>query len=213
MPNPTSGQRPTLGRLTPVVPVRVRQVNGAAVLHAHAWLVLGLIGMVLFGLRAFGAGDALDTSRTRFVEVRAAGHLLAEKAALVDDPDIWARPSAAGLVREAATGFAEAGAGAHRRRSFSADFADPGEACACSTRSPMCWSSSASAIRKGRPALWSRISGRDLLISSLPPRPTAGGDSAGSSTWAMAVIAGGLIGLDAPIALHQVAQVHQRHPR
>ena len=43
--------------------------------------------MVLFGLRAFGAGDTLDTARTRFVEVRAAGRVLAERAALLDDPD------------------------------------------------------------------------------------------------------------------------------
>ncbi|MEZ5930774.1 MAG: fimbria/pilus outer membrane usher protein [Alphaproteobacteria bacterium] len=48
---------------------------------------MALIGVVLFGLRAFGAGEALDKERTRFVEVRAAGRLLAEKAALVDDPD------------------------------------------------------------------------------------------------------------------------------
>ena len=87
MPTPTPEPRPEVGRLAPGVAVRVRQVNEAVVLHAHAWLVLGLIGVVLFGLRAFGAGDQLDLSITRFVEVRAAGRLLSEKAALVDDPD------------------------------------------------------------------------------------------------------------------------------
>ena len=56
------------------------------VLHAHAWIAFGLIGMLVFGLRAFGEGAPPD-ERTRFVEVRAAGRLLAEKAALVDDPD------------------------------------------------------------------------------------------------------------------------------
>jgi|GEM_PF-211210 len=87
MPIPTPEPRPEVGRLAPGVTVGVRQVRAVVTLHAHAWLVLGLIGVVLFGLRAFGAGDQLDMSITRFVEVRAAGRLLAEKAALVDDPD------------------------------------------------------------------------------------------------------------------------------
>ena len=55
-------------------------------IYAHAWIALGLVGVVVFGLRAFGEGTPTD-GRTRFVEVRAAGRLLAEKAALVDDPD------------------------------------------------------------------------------------------------------------------------------
>lgn len=55
-------------------------------LHVHAWLVLGLVGALLFGLKAFGESAPPD-ARTRFVEVRAAGRLLAAKAALVDDPD------------------------------------------------------------------------------------------------------------------------------
>ena len=87
MPNPTPEPRPDVGRLAPGVAVGVRQVHGVATLHAHAWLVLGLIGVGLFGLRAFGDGGSLDSSRTRFVEVRADGRLLAEKAALVEDPD------------------------------------------------------------------------------------------------------------------------------
>ena len=87
MPTPTPGQRPEIGRLAPGVSVGVKQVREAVTLHAHAWLVLGLIGVALFGLRAFGAGESLDTKRTRFVEVRAAGRLLSEKAALLNDPD------------------------------------------------------------------------------------------------------------------------------
>ncbi|MEM9628977.1 MAG: fimbria/pilus outer membrane usher protein [Pseudomonadota bacterium] len=55
-------------------------------LYVHTWLVLGLIGALLFGLRAFGE-DAPPGAQTRFVEVRAAGRLLADKAALVDDPE------------------------------------------------------------------------------------------------------------------------------
>ena len=86
MPNPTPAQRPEVGRLTPGVAVGVRQVREVVTLHAHAWLVLGLVGALLFGLKAFGEGTPPD-GRTRFVEVRAAGRLLAEKAALVDDPE------------------------------------------------------------------------------------------------------------------------------
>ena len=89
MPTPTSVQRPKVGRLTPGVSVGVRQVNEMATpftLYGHAWLALALIGAVFFGLRAFGEGAEPD-ERVRYVEVRAAGRLLAEKAALVDDPD------------------------------------------------------------------------------------------------------------------------------
>ena len=86
MPKPTPAQRPEVGRLTPGVAVGVRQVREAVTLHAHAWIALGLVGALLFGLKAFGEGTPPD-GRTRFVEVRAAGRLLSEKAALVDDPE------------------------------------------------------------------------------------------------------------------------------
>ena len=86
MPTPPPGQRSDADRSAPGAAVRVRQVREAVVLHAHGWLALGLIGILIFGLRAFGEGAPSD-ARSRFVEVRAAGRVLAEKAVLVDDPD------------------------------------------------------------------------------------------------------------------------------
>ena len=66
----------------------VKQVDEMATpftLHAHAWLVLALFGAVLgFSLGAFGDGAGLDASG-RWVEVRAAGRLLAKEALLLDD--------------------------------------------------------------------------------------------------------------------------------
>ncbi len=51
----------------------------------RVWLVLGLLGAILgFSLGAFGDGAGLDASG-RWIEVRAAGRLLAAKALLVDD--------------------------------------------------------------------------------------------------------------------------------
>ncbi|MEM7044574.1 MAG: hypothetical protein AAF543_17335, partial [Pseudomonadota bacterium] len=84
MPTRTSGQRSDGGRSAPGVPVSVRQVREVVTLHAHAWLAFGLIGVLIFGLRAFGEGAPSDGA-SRFVEVRAAGRLLAENAVLLDD--------------------------------------------------------------------------------------------------------------------------------
>ena len=203
MPNPTSGQRPAFGRLTPVVPVRVRQVNGAAVLHAHAWLVLGVIGMVLFGLRAFGAGDALDTSRTRFVEVRAAGRLLAERAALVDDPDYGLALRLRDLSEKMPPDLPKL----VPVRIYGDHFLpilpilvkhvlldhEPGVLEFVGVSYP-----------KGPTRLVVDDHGRDLL-SSLPPRPLP---VAAAPVLALGDggIAADLIGLDAPVVLHQVAQ-------
>ena len=55
--------------------------------YVHSWVVFGLVGaLVAVSLGALGDAGPPE-QRTRFVEVRAAGRLLSDKAALVDDPD------------------------------------------------------------------------------------------------------------------------------